>query len=144
MSITFILAAVGFTITFALLFYFTAKYRESAADEGVFITEPPAAQTENDVKTPSSIAATIKRASMGGPYGELSLEIDDLKEKIRDIHYHNEELRLLSENRTTELLKAISKLETRLNAFEEEYVNKLQPTLMSLIEDLEKMKPSEE
>ncbi|MDR0291941.1 MAG: hypothetical protein LBI01_04150 [Elusimicrobium sp.] len=142
MSINFILAACGFTVTFILLFYFTAKYREAAADEGTFEAEPSSSSVpaQGGEKTPSGVAATIKRASLGGPYGALSLEIEDLKDKLKEAHYRNEELRLVSENRTTETLKAIAKLETRLNAFEEEYVKKLQPTLMSLIEDLEKMK----
>ncbi|MGB2579055.1 hypothetical protein AAIR98_000974 [Elusimicrobium simillimum] len=140
MSIHFILAASGFTITFILLFYFTAKYREAAADEGTFVTEDSPQVITGDEKTPASIAATIKRASMGGPYSSMSLEIEDLKEKLKDMHYRNEELRLLSDNRSTELLKAVARLESRLNTFEEEYIKKLQPTLVSLIEDLEKMK----
>ena len=144
MSVNFILAACGFAVTFILLFYFTAKYREAAADEGAFeAAQPSAAPAQGAEKTPAGVAATIKRASLGGPYGAMSLEIEDLKEKLKEAHYRNEELRLVSENRTTEMLKAIAKLETRLNAFEEEYVKKLQPTLVSLIEDLEKMKTAD-
>ena len=142
MSISFILSALGFAVTFVLLFYLAAKYREAAAEgEGVFeaaSSAPQAAAPETE--KPQSVAAAVKRASLGGPYAAMSVEIEDLKEKIKEAHYRSEELRLLSENRATEILKAVAKLETRLNAFENEYVQKLQPTLMSLIEDLGKLK----
>jgi len=142
MSLHFMFAAAGFAITFILLFYFTAKYREAAAGAENFETASPSpAQAQSAAqRTPATVAATIKRASMGGPYGAMSLEIEDLKEKLKEAHYRGEEQRLVSENRTAEILKSIAKLETRINNFEEEYVKKLQPTLMSLIADLEKIK----
>lgn len=148
MSLNFIIGIVGFFISFVLLFYFTAKYRESVADEGTFVIDVPPGATKKErkdaAKTAATVADTIKRASIGGPYGSLSLEIEDLNEKLKNMHYRMEEMRLLHENSSSELIKTISKLEQRLNTFEGEYVNKLQPTLLSLIQELEQIKPEEE
>ncbi|WP_424244689.1 TolA-binding protein [Elusimicrobium posterum] len=146
MSVNFIVGIIGFFISFVLLFYFTAKYRESVADEGTFVVDAPSDSAEGEAaaKTAASVASTIKRASLGGPYGSLSLEIEDLNEKLRNMHYRLEEMRLVQENNSSELIKTISKLEQRLNTFEGEYVNKLQPTLLSLIEELEQIKPDKE
>ena len=43
-----------------------------------------------------------------------------------------------------DLAKQMARMEQRMSTFEQEYVNKLQPTLLSLIEDLENMKVAEE
>jgi len=142
MSSQFIFSALGFAAAFILLFYLASKYREAAAGGGGFETAP-AAETPAEnapAKTAETVAAAVKRASAGGPYGAITLEIEDIKEKLKEAHYRSEEMRLVSENRTTEILKSIAKLETRISAFEDEYVKKLQPTLMSLIADLEKIK----
>lgn len=144
MSITFIIGIAGFFISFILLFYFTAKYRESAADDGALVMDEPPAVQNVVAKTAESVSNTIKRASMGGPYGAMSLEIEDLNEKLKSMHYRMEEMRLVAENNNNELIKTISKLEQRLNTFEGEYVSKLQPTLLSLIEELEQIKPEQQ
>ena len=42
-----------------------------------------------------------------------------------------------------DLTKQIARLETRIGTFEQEYITKLQPTLLSLIQELENMKVTE-
>ena len=54
-----------------------------------------------------------------------------------------EEMKIRCEKANDELVQQLARLEERVATFEQEYVNKLQPTLMSLIEELENMKVAE-
>ena len=72
-----------------------------------------------------------------------ALEVTDLKEKVKELHYHLEELKLAQDKNNADLNRLVSRMEQRLSTFEQEYVTKLQPTLLSLIEELENIKVSE-
>ena len=67
----------------------------------------------------------------------------DLKEKVKELHYRLEELKLAQDKNNADLNKLVARMEQRLSTFEQEYVTKLQPTLLSLIEELENMKVTE-
>jgi hypothetical protein len=130
MSSTFIISSSGFAACLVLLFYFIAKYRRAGAKEspdgGLDITEDIAAGAAQD-----SVKIFGKNPS------PAAKEIADIKDKLRDLHYRLEEIKLLEEKRNASAANAIAKVEQRVATFENEYVNKLQPTLYSLISELE-------
>lgn len=135
-----ILQLIGFTVCFILLFVFTAKYRAALAHETDF--EP--AVEDLTVVTVAQPPAFKSRASiLHSLQGASSLEVADLKEKVKDLHYRLEELKVSHDKSNAEISKQLSRLEQRLGTFEQEYVTKLQPTLLSLIEELENMKVAE-
>lgn len=135
-----ILQLIGFTICFILLFVFTAKYRAAIAHETDF--EP--AVEDLKVVTVAQPPAFKPRASiLHSLQGSSSLEVADLKEKVKDLHYRLEELKIAHDKSNAEVSKQLSRLEQRLSTFEQEYVTKLQPTLLSLIEELENIKVAE-
>ena len=67
----------------------------------------------------------------------------DLKEKIKELQYRLEEMKVGHDKTNSELAKQLARMETRIGTFEQEYVTKLQPTLLSLIQELENMKVAE-
>ncbi len=136
-----ILQLIGFTVCFILLFIFTAKYRAALAHETDF--EP--AVEDLTVVTVAQPPAFKPRASiLNSLQGNTSLETADLKEKVKDLHYRLEELKVSHDKSNAEISKQLSRLEQRLSTFEQEYVTKLQPTLISLIEELENIKVAED
>ncbi len=136
-----ILQLIGFTVCFILLFVFTAKYRAALARETDF--EP--AVEDLTVVTVAQPPAFKPRASiLHSLPGSSSLEVADLKEKVKELHYRLEELKVQHDKSNAEISKQLSRLEQRLGTFEQEYVTKLQPTLLSLIEELENMKVGED
>lgn len=140
MDTTIILQMIGFTVSFILLFVFTAKYRAALAHETDF--EP--AVEDLKVLTVAQTPALKPRASLlQSLQGSSSLEVADLKEKVKSLHYRLEELKMAHDKSNAEISKQLVRMEQRLSTFEQEYVNKLQPTLISLIEELENMKLSE-
>ncbi|WP_428077471.1 hypothetical protein [Candidatus Avelusimicrobium alvi] len=140
MENTVILQLIGFTVCFILLFVFTAKYRAALAHETDF--EP--AVEDLTVVTVAQPPAFKPRASiLQSLQGSSSLETADLKEKVKDLHYRLEELKAAHDKSNGEISKQLARMEQRLSTFEQEYVTKLQPTLLSLIEELENMKVAE-
>ena len=140
MENTVILQLIGFTVCFILLFVFTAKYRAALAHETDF--EP--AVEDLTVVTVAQPPAFKPRASiLQSLQGSSSLETADLKEKVKDLHYRLEELKAAHAKSNGEISKQMARMEQRLSTFEQEYVTKLQPTLLSLIEELENMKVAE-
>ena len=140
MDTTIILQVSGFVVCFILLFVFTAKYRSALAREADF--EP---EVEELTVDPSSAQPSFKsRASiLNSLQGTASLEMADLKEKIKEIQYRLEEMKVGHDKTNDDLTKQIARLETRIGTFEQEYITKLQPTLLSLIQELENMKVTE-
>ncbi len=130
---------IGFVVCFVLLFYFTAKYRAVLVQDAS-LDYPVEDLTVMTVAKP----AFASRASILSSLQNTSaLEVTDLKEKVKELHYRLEEQKQAQDKDTAELNKLVTRLEQRLSTFEQEYVNKLQPTLLSLIEELEQLKVTE-
>lgn len=141
METTVILQLIGFTVCFILLFVFTAKYRAALAHETDF--EPPVEDlTVVTVAQPPSFKPRV--SLLQSLQGSSSLDLADVKEKVKNLHYRLEELKMAQDKSAGDLAKQMARMEQRMSTFEQEYVNKLQPTLLSLIEDLENMKVAEE
>ncbi|WP_428074613.1 hypothetical protein [Candidatus Avelusimicrobium aviculae] len=137
MEHTLILLSAGFVVCFVLLFWFTAKYRAALAGE----TDFDSPVEDLTMMTVSKPAAFPSRASILGSLQNTSaLEMADLKEKVKDLHYRLEEMKTTDDKTLAEMAKQMGRLEQRLTTFEQEYITKLQPTLLSLIEELENMK----
>lgn len=131
--------AAGFVVCFILLFVFIAKYRASlvhdmeeqdAEDPLEDLTVMTVAKPEHPSR--SSVLEDVSQVPV--------LEMADLKEQVKELHYHLEEYKLTQDKNNADWQKHLARLEQRLSTFEQEYVNKLQPTLLSLIEELESMK----
>lgn len=131
-----VLQITGFVVCFILLFYLTAKYRAALVAEAT--VEYPVEDltvmtvTEPKVAPRAEVLGALKNAS--------ALELADLKEQVKELYYRLEEQKLTQGKQVADLNKMVSRLEQRLTTFEQEYVHKLQPTLLSLIEELESMK----
>ncbi len=140
MENTIILQLIGFTVCFILLFVFTAKYRAALAHETDF---EPAVEDLTVVTVAQQPAYKPRAAILQSLQGTASLETADLKEKVKDLHYRLEELKIAQDKTSGEFAKQMARMEQRISTFEQEYVAKLQPTLLSLIEELENMKVAE-
>ncbi len=140
MENTVILQLIGFTVCFILLFVFTAKYRAALAHETDF---EPAVEDLTVVTVAQQPAYKPRAAVLQSLQGTASLETADLKEKMKDLHYRLEELKIAQDKTSGEFAKQMARMEQRISTFEQEYVAKLQPTLLSLIEELENMKVAE-
>ncbi len=141
METTVILQLIGFTVCFILLFVFTAKYRAALAHETDFEPAVEDLTVENVAQKPSFKPRASLLQSL---HGSSSLDLADVKEKVKNLHYRLEELKMAQDKSAGDLAKQMARMEQRMSTFEQEYVNKLQPTLLSLIEDLENMKVAEE
>ena len=139
MENTIILQLVGFAVCFVLLFVFSAKYRAALSAE---------ADSENNedltVMTIAKQPAFDSRATLlNSLSGQVPLEMADLKEKVKELQYRLEEMKLSDNQTHSEITKQLARLEARIGTFEQEYVSKLQPTLESLIQELESLKVAE-
>ena len=113
---------IGFVVCFVLLFYFTAKYRAALVQD-----------TEMDYPVEDlTVMTSLQNTS--------ALEVADLKEKVKELHYRLEEQKVAQDKNNADIQKMVARMEQRLSTFEQEYVNKLQPTLLSLIQELEALK----
>lgn len=128
---------IGFVICFILLFVFIAKYREVVANEEFFepIQEESVAATTDPNIEFKSRAALLQ--SGGSP------DVADVKEQVRALHYQLAELKSVTSKAQADTTNQLARLEQRLSTFEQEYVNKLQPTLLRVIEELEHIKGTE-
>jgi len=133
-----IIGAAGFLITFVLLFVFAAQYRAAAAPEDVEFGSSAAPAAAANATRPQ---VAVKRATLGSEAANPN-EVLELREKVKQLYYRIEELKLVQETKTADAAKTLAKLEQRLDTFENEYVNKLQPTLAQIIEELENIKPA--
>ena len=140
METTIILQLIGFVVCFILLFVFTAKYRAALAMEADF--EEPV--EDLSVVTVAQQPSFKSRASiLNSLQGAASLEMADIKEKIKELQYRLEEMKIGNNKTNSDITKQLARLETRISTFEQEYLTKLQPTLLSLIKELENMKVAE-
>jgi len=130
----------GFIVCFVLLFVFVAKYREVLSQEQSFDTE----MDDLTVVTVGKESIYKPRASLlQGIQGGAALDVADLKEQVRALHYQLAELKSASNKTNGDVTKQLVRMEQRLTTFEQEYVNKLQPTLLRVIEELEHIKGTE-
>ncbi|MBR4592793.1 MAG: hypothetical protein IKO35_06255 [Elusimicrobiaceae bacterium] len=135
-----ILQISGFIVCFILLFVFTAKYRAALARETAFENSAEEYTVVPAAKQPSFKSRASILNSLQGP---SALELADLKEKVKAFQYRLEEMKTGYDKNNSDVAKQLARLEARLGTFEQEYVAKLQPTLMSLIQELENIKVAE-
>jgi len=130
----------GFVICFVLLFVFVAKYREVLAQEQSFDSEMDDLTVVTVGKEPiyKPRASLLQSVQSGS-----ALDVADLKEQVRALHYQLAELKSSSNKTNGDVAKQLVRMEQRLTTFEQEYVNKLQPTLLRVIEELEHIKGTE-
>lgn len=126
----------GFVVCFVLLFYFVAKYRAALAQDA----DGDEMLGDLTVLTVAKPAVAPRAAVLDGLPNVSALELADLKEQFKELHYRLKEYELTQNKDNADLQKQFARLEQRFSTFEQEYVNKLQPTLLSLIEELENMK----
>lgn len=137
---TVIFQLCGFVVCFVLLFVFAAKYRATLAHEADF---EPEVEQMSVTSGPAQPVFKSRAAVLEGLQGSAPLEVADLKEKVKELQYRLEEMKIGYDKANTELSKQLARMETRVGTFEQEYVTKLQPTLLSLIQELENMKVTE-
>ena len=130
---------VGFVTCFILLFYFIAKYRAALSVD----TDEEYGLDDLTVMTIAKPAPVAREAAIEMAQRMPALEVADLKEQLKELHYHFEEYKLAQQKNNAEWQKQMARVEQRLSIFEKEYVTKLQPTLLSLIKELESMKVAE-
>lgn len=128
----------GFVLCFILLFYFMAKYRAALEHE----TDEEYPAEDLTVMTVAKPSFTSRAAALGALAHNGTLDVADLKERVKELQYQLQEDKFAQDKNNADLQKQLARLEQRLTTFEQEYVNKLQPTLLSLIEELEGMKVS--
>lgn len=130
---------VGFVVCFVLLFVFIAKYHAALEAEPDLETEAVGV----DEMTVSQAPVFKPRAALlQSAQAPAALEVADLKEQVKTLHYHLEELKASTQKHEADMAKQIARLEGRLGTFEQE-VAKLQPTLLRVIEELEHLKGDE-
>ena len=125
----------GFVVCFILLFVFIAKYHA-------------ALEAEDDLEEVEGLEETsVLQAPVFAPRAALlqsaqapaALEVADLKEQVKTLHYHLEELKGSTHKHEADIASQLARLESRLSTFEQ-HVNELQPTLLRVIEELEHIK----
>ena len=127
---------IGFVVCFVLLFYFTAKYRAALVQD----TEMDYPVEDLTVMTVTKPAFASRASILSSLQNTSALEVADLKEKVKELHYRLEEQKVAQDKNNADIQKMVARMEQRLSTFEQEYVNKLQPTLLSLIQELEALK----
>lgn len=131
---------IGFVVCFILLFYFTAKYRAALVQD----TDLDYPVEDLTVMTVAKPAFASRASILSSLQNTSALEVTDLKEKVKELHYRLEEQKLAQDKNNADMQKLIGRLEQRLSTFEQEYVTKLQPTLLSLIQELESLKVADD
>lgn len=135
-----ILQITGFVVCFILLFVFIAKYHAALEDEQDLENAVEVSQ-ETAVSPAPSFAprASLLQAAQG----PAALEVADLKEQVKELHYRLEELKSATQKQESDVTAQLARLEARIGTFEQEFGNKLQPMLLRVIEDLEHIKGGE-
>lgn len=132
---------IGFVVCLIVLFVLTAQYRAALARETDFeapvedLTVVTVAQ-KPEFKPRAAVLHEVK--------GNALLEIADLKDKVKELAYQLEEVKIGEHKTGDDIAKQLARMEQRISTFEQEYVNKLQPTLLSLIQELESLKLADE
>lgn len=132
---------VGFVVCFILLFVFIAKYHAALEAEPDELEEEVQASTQETA--PAAPVFAPRAALLQSAQVPAALEVADLKEQVKDLHYRLEELKASTQKHEADRAAQLARLEARLATFEQEYVNKLQPTLLRVIDELEHIKGAE-
>ncbi|MBQ3667128.1 MAG: hypothetical protein II913_03615 [Elusimicrobiaceae bacterium] len=140
METTSILLIAGFVICFILLFVFIAKYHGALEDE----TDLERVEGLNQVTIGQEPTFQPRAALLQSTQAPAALEVADLKEQVKTLHYQLQEFKATTQKHESDMAKQLARLETRIATFEQEYVNKLQPTLLRVIDELEHLKGSED
>ena len=131
---------VGFVVCFILLFVFIAKYHTALEAEQDFQEEVEGLE---ETSVPQAPVFAPRAALLQTAKAPAALEVADLKEQVKTLYYHLEELKASSQKHEADLAGRLARLESRLGTFEQE-VAKLQPTLLRVIEELEHIKGGED
>ncbi len=137
-----ILQITGFICCFILLFVFIAKYH-AALDEEADLADQVAGLDEETV-SPQGPSFAPRASLLQAAQGPAALEVADLKEKVKELHYRLEELKAINQKRESDMAAQLARLEARMGTFEQEFGTKLQPMLLRVIEDLEHIKGTAE
>lgn len=140
METTSILLIAGFVICFILLFVFIAKYHGALEDEA----DLGGVEGLNQVTVGQEPTFQPRAALLQSAQAPAALEVADLKEQVKTLHYQLQEFKASTQKHESDMAKQLARLETRIATFEQEYVNKLQPTLLRVIDELEHLKGSED
>jgi len=140
MENTIILQLIAFVSCFILLFVFIAKYHSAVAQDKSLEDEVE----EMSGVRPSGPSFQSRSSLIEAARESGALELADLKEQVRNLHYRLEELKMAHDKSNGDIVKQMAGLEQRLSTFEQEYVTKLQPTLLRVIDELEHVKTQEE
>lgn len=136
METTSILLIAGFVICFILLFVFIAKYHGALEDEA----DLEEVEGLNQVTVGQGPTFQPRAALLQSTQAPAALEVADLKEQVKTLHYQLQEFKATTQKHESDMAKQLARLETRIATFEQEYVNKLQPTLLRVIDELEHLK----
>ena len=140
METTSILLIAGFVLCFILLFVFIAKYHGALEDEA----DLEEVEGLNQVTIGQEPTFQPRAALLQSAQAPAALEVADLKEQVKTLHYQLQEFKATTQKHESDMAKQLSRLETRIATFEQEYVNKLQPTLLRVIDELEHLKGADE
>ena len=132
-----ILQLTAFAACFILLFVFIAKYHAALEEEQDLEDVADLAQETVSAQVPSFAPRASLLQSVQGP---AALEVADLKEQVKELHYRLEELKTATQKREVDVATQLARLEARIGTFEQEFGHKLQPMLERVIEDLEHIK----
>lgn len=135
-----ILQLTGFAASFILLFVFIAKYHAALEDEQD-LEDEVAGMSETTVSAAPTF--TPRASLLQTAQSPAALELADLKEQVKTLYYRLEELTAANQKHQADVAAQLARLETRVGTFEQEYVNKLQPTLLRVIDELEHIKGGE-
>ena len=140
METTSILLIAGFVICFILLFVFIAKYHSALEDEA----DLEGVEGLNQVTVGQEPIFQPRAALLQSAQAPAALELADLKEQVKTLHYQLQEFKATTQKHESDVAKQVARLEARVATFEQEYVNKLQPTLLRVIDELEHLKGGED
>ncbi len=127
---------VGFVVCFILLFVFIAKYHAALEAEQDLEEEVEGLEETSVAQAPVFAPRAALLQSAKAP---AALEVADLKEQVKTLHYQLQELKASTQKHEADMAGQLARLESRLGTFEQE-VAKLQPTLLRVIEELEHIK----
>ena len=116
-----ILQITGFLACFILLFVFIAKYHAAVEEEQEGEETEEIAQETVISPAPSFMPRASLLQAVQGP---AALEIADLKEQVKELHYRLEELKAASQKHESDVAAQLSRLEARIGTFEQEFGTK--------------------